>query len=192
MCKITVFTNRFTIYWTCEDCGVTLQNPVPSYPTDFLMEHVHKEENTTKQLYDLGYNDLKKADELARIAIAFDAIVADIRFMPHTRNPEFGQKHLMSVLGLRYKHVGALGNSNYKGEGAIQFVNVDAGMEIIHGLLAHKSTIIMCACWNRTNCHRLLAVQEYERRFGHISTPVTKQIAAQILAKNSTSQMPLF
>jgi len=104
----------------------------------------------SNQLYDLGYNDLKKAEELAQIAESLGAIVADIRFMPHTRNPEFSHKHLMEVLGENYVHVGELGNANYKGAGGIELANVEAGMAIMRGLLANKPVIIMCACWKRS------------------------------------------
>lgn len=147
------------------------------------------------QLYDLGYNDLKKAEELAQIAKALDAVIVDIRFMPHTRNPEFGKNHLQEILGKDYIHVGALGNKNYRGEGEIQLVNTDEGMNVIHKLLETKSVILMCACWKRSECHRLIVANEYEARHGITTTPITKSQARMILANitaESNPQLPLF
>jgi len=146
-------------------------------------------------LYDIGYNDLKKAEELAQVAKALGAIVADIRFYPHTRNPEFSLKHLQAVLGENYVHVGELGNANYKGEGGIQLADAEAGMTILHDLLANKPVIIMCACWKRSECHRVHVAGEYEKRFGVATTPITRSEARTLLetaqaAKNP--QMPLF
>ena len=115
--------------------------------------------------------------------------------MPHTRNPEFSHKHLQEVLGENYVHVGELGNANYKGTGDIQLVNIESGMRIIQGLLASKSVIIICACWKRSECHRLHVATEYEKLFGIATTPISRQYAREILAlvkAENDPQIPLF
>lgn len=191
--------NDLTVLYTCEDCNSTLQNPTLECLDEYLKEHHGHRITTSKeiqtQFYDLGYNDLKKAEELALVAIALGAVVADIRFQPHTRNPEFSNKHLMEVLGENYIHVGALGNQNYKGEGETRLVNADEGIQIINDLLKTKSVIIMCACWDRKNCHRLDVAHEYEKRFGLLASPITRSDARKLIAEmqaTSNPQMPLF
>ncbi len=185
------------IYYTCEKCTVTIQNPTLECLDEWLKEH-HGHKITTEQkhpLYDLGYNDLKKADELAQIAQALSAIVVDIRFMPHTRNPEFSQTHLREVLGENYVHVGELGNANYKGEGGIELVNVESGMMITHGLLAMKPVILICACWKRAECHRLTVADEYKKRYGVATNPITRSDARTLLSsieEKNNPQLPLW
>lgn len=188
-----------TTYYTCENCSVALQNPTLEVLDEWLKDHKgHKivtEKKVQTQFYDLGYNDLKKADELALVALSLGAVVADIRFQPHTRNPEFSQTHLQEVLGENYIHVGALGNQNYKGEGETRLVNADEGMKIINDLLKTKSVIIMCACWDRKNCHRLDVAHEYEKRFSILTSPITRSDARTLISamkSASSPQMPLF
>ncbi|MBK8467700.1 MAG: DUF488 domain-containing protein [Chloracidobacterium sp.] len=142
-------------------------------------------------LYDLGYNDFKKAEELLQVTKALNAVIADIRFMPHTRNPEFSQKHLQEVLGARYAHIQALGNKNYRGEGATEFADVEKGVAELHGLMEKGNVIVMCACWKRSDCHRLDAAEEYQKRFGITVTPITKAGARKLIEK-SNPQMTLF
>jgi hypothetical protein len=180
------------VYYTCEDCTVTLQNPTLECLDEWLKEHSgHKIVTTRKHpLYDLGYNDLKKAEELAQIAEALGAIVADIRFMPHTRNPEFSQKHLREILGENYVHVGDLGNANYKGTGGIELENVESGMMILNGLLAMKPVILICACWKRSECHRLYVAEEYKRRYGLATSPISRQDARTLLESIKVKNNP--
>lgn len=141
-------------------------------------------------LYDLGYNDLKKADDLAKLAQALNAVVADVRYMPHTRNPEFSQTHLIELLGKDYVHIRELGNENYRGDG-IHLVDVDKGMMLLHSLLSKKSVILICACWDRPHCHRLGVTQEYERRYNLATQPLTRQKCREIIMTNSIHQPPL-
>lgn len=184
--------NAPDLYYTCEDCTVTLQNPDLGVLDEWMEKHHgHKIVTTRKYgFYDLGYNDLKKADELAQIANYLDSVVVDIRFQPHTRNPEFSLEHLQETLKGRYVHIGELGNKNYKGEGEIQLVNAEAGVAKIHSLLAEKSVIVICACWKRSDCHRLVVSSEYEKRHGVASTAISRSDARGILAKVKSDQDP--
>lgn len=183
-----------TIYYSCRKCNEVFQNPSEENLKTWLKEHdghkIEKDVLMNTVLYDLGYNDLKKAEELAQIAKHLDAVVADIRFMPHTRNPEFSQTHLVEVLGDRYVHIGELGNKNYKGDGPIELVDKKAGLLKIEELLASKSVIMICACWKRSECHRLDASREYEAKNGIASTPITRADARKILNKIKADQDP--
>jgi hypothetical protein len=197
MDKTEPLITQTLVYYTCEDCTVTLQNPTLECLDEWFKEHSsHKIVTTRKHpLYDLGYNDLKKAEELAQIAEALGAIVADIRFMPHTRNPEFSQKHLREILGESYVHVGALGNANYKGTGGIQLENVESGMMILNGLLWKRPIILICACWKRSECHRVYVADEYEKRYGVATNPITRSYARELLSsteEKNNPQLPLW
>jgi hypothetical protein len=184
--------NAPDLYYTCEDCTATLQNPDLEVLDEWMKEHHGHKIITTRKygLYDLGYNDLKKAVELAQIADHLGAIVVDIRFQPHTRNPEFSLTHLQEVLGKSYIHIGELGNKNYKDEGEIQLVNAEVGIAKVHSLLAEKSVILICACWKRLDCHRLVVSNEYKKRHKVASTPISRADARSILAKVKSDQDP--
>ncbi|MBI5954344.1 MAG: hypothetical protein HY865_22025 [Chloroflexi bacterium] len=180
------------VYFECRQCKCVLQNPTPDVLDEWKKEHQgHTVTETRKYpLFDLGYNDLKKAGELAQIANELGAVIADIRFMPHTRNPEFSLKHLQEVLGDKYIHVGELGNANYKGTGGIQLANTEAGMRILHGLLANSAVIIICACWKRSECHRVYVAKEYEKRYNVDSTPITRTSARDLLSSVEEKNNP--
>lgn len=186
-----------SIYYTCNKCIHTLQNPSsPENIAEFMTEHHGHPIVVTKKnyLFDLGYNDLKKADELLAIAKTLGATVADIRFQPDTRNPEFSRKHLAEILGDDYVHIGELGNANYKGNDGIKLVDTGKGIEKLHALLAIKPVIIICACWKRNECHRLQVGYEYSKRYDISSTPITRANAREIVnefKKANDPQIPL-
>jgi hypothetical protein len=122
-------------------------------------------------LYDLGYigcilPDLKAAVE------ATGATLLDIRFSPYSKNPTWNRNNLVKALGEQYVHCRSLGNENYRMVGMenVKFVDLDQGMIMIFGLLQKGPVIVMCACKDVNHCHRLLAVLEYEKRIGQVST----------------------
>lgn len=185
------------IYYTCKKCVHTLQNPTEQEDIDeFMSRHSGHdlEISTVNYLFDLGYNDLKKADEFLAVAKSLGAIVADIRFQPDTRNPEFSRKHLAEILGEDYIHIGELGNANYKGTGETKLADIETGMAKLHTLLEIKPVIMICACWKRNDCHRLQVGYEYSKRHGMSSVAITRKDAREIVAefkKANDPQMPL-
>jgi len=136
----------------------------------------------THSLFDLGYNDLKKHTELARIAVYLDAYVADLRFVPNTRNPEFSKTTLSAVLAERYYHFGELGNKNYRGND-VQIVDLETGLPKLHELLQVKPVIIMCACWDRKGCHRMVVAAEYQKAYGLATKPLSRSVIKDILSQ---------
>lgn len=39
MCKVVITTNHLNIFFTCETCNCTYQNPRPFWPVEWLEEH---------------------------------------------------------------------------------------------------------------------------------------------------------
>lgn len=107
-------------------------------------------------LYSAGYVGTTLAALQAK-AEALNAVIADVRFMPYSRNPDFRQVHMRRVLEARYTHVLALGNRNYK-SAALPFdlVSAETGSKVIQRLLTDNSVILLCACRHVDTCHRKL------------------------------------
>lgn len=122
-------------------------------------------------LYDLGYIGCNLLDLKAAVE-ATGAILLDVRFSPRSRNPTWNRYNLVKVFGEQYVHCRSLGNENYKVAGLenVIFVDLETGIVRITELLRKGPTIIMCACKDVDHCHRLLIVQEYEKRTGQAST----------------------
>lgn len=81
----------------------------------------------------------------------------DVRYAAETRNKTFAKSTLRTKLperGIRYEHVRALGNRNYRG-GPMQIVDLDAGLAEVERVLAeHRTVVLMCACRTVDGCHR--------------------------------------
>jgi hypothetical protein len=124
-------------------------------------------------LYDLGYIGCNLPDLKAAVTTT-GATLLDIRFSPYSRNPTWSGNNLVKVFGEQYVHCRSLGNENYKMAGMenVKFVDLDKGIIMICGLLQKGPVIVMCACKDVNHCHRLLAVQEYEKRTGQASTHI--------------------
>jgi len=111
-------------------------------------------------LYTVGYTGLTPAALLAT-ASALNAVIADIRIAPRSRNPVWNKKWLLEAWGPHYIHVSELGNRNYKGEfgeGTL-LVDVETGVTRIADLLARQPVILMCACVDAASCHRTPAAE---------------------------------
>lgn len=106
-------------------------------------------------VYGLGYSG-RDLDDIVRIAQRLDAIVADIRFSPYSRNPQFRQPALQARLGADYVHMRSFGNRNYKG-GPIEIVNYADGKAWV--LQQTRDVILMCMCKDPATCHRTTVMQ---------------------------------
>ena len=118
-------------------------------------------------LYTVGYTGLTPAALLAT-ANTLDAIIADIRIAPRSRNAVWNKKRLIEAWGPRYVHVGELGNRNYKGEFGEGTLLVDeaAGVAAIVALLQRQPVILMCACVDAASCHRTPAAEAVAAQTG--------------------------
>jgi len=115
-------------------------------------------------LHTFGYSG-RWPDELQALAERLDALVVDIRFSPHSRNPDWSGGRLQQQLGERYYHLPALGNRNYQG-GPIAFVDLEAGVAAVGELLEQRAVILLCACAEVRRCHRLLAAEAIAVQYG--------------------------
>ena len=86
------------------------------------------------KLYTYGYSG-RTPHKLQTLAKQLEAVVADIRFSPRSRIPDWSGGRLQKLLGDRYRHLPALGNRNYKG-GPVEFV------DLAHRLGAGKATAV--------------------------------------------------
>jgi uncharacterized protein (DUF488 family) len=135
-----------------------------------------------KQLFDIGYSEIKDSKLLQKVAEKLDAIVVDARFSPRSRNPTWNQSNLVKLLGERYEHVQALGNRNYKG-GPVEFVNTEEAIREVDNLLTQKPVILMCMCPNRERCHRTEFARIFEKRTGIHSTPLTLELCQELVGE---------
>lgn len=125
-----------------------------------------------QSLYTFGYSG-KQPDALLALTEQLDAIpygirsviVADIRFSPRSRIPQWNGGRLAKLLGDRYHHLPALGNRNYKG-GPVEIVDLEAGVAQVADLLVHQPVILLCVCADIQHCHRRLAAEAILARYG--------------------------
>lgn len=140
-------------------------------------------DDSSKQLFDIGYTEINNLDVLARAIEKLDAVLIDVRLSPRSRNPMWTKKSLVNKLGDRYIHAPDLGNLNYKG-GGIDIKDIDQGiMQILHNL-SKNHVILMCVCSHRSKCHRANIVGKIEKRHGVDSIALTRRMVAYIAGPN--------
>ena len=124
-------------------------------------------------LYTLGYLAWTPA-AVVQCVQDLGAVVADIRFSPTSRHPAWRQATLRRTLGECYRHIGALGNRNYKG-GPVELVDLEAGLTTLGELLAVSPVILLCGCRDVQACHRRVVAEACAARYGmpisHLTPP---------------------
>jgi hypothetical protein len=111
--------------------------------------------------YTTGYTG-KRVEDLPALLDFHDAVLADIRFAPHSRHLQWRKDYLKILLKDRYRHVPALGNRNYKTGGTIQIHNPEIGIRLIESW--ETNVILLCACADLEKCHRRIVKADLERR----------------------------
>jgi len=149
-----------------------------------------------KNIYDLGYLEIKKLEKLVSLVRTLDTVLVDVRFSPNSRNPQYRQDALKKTLGERYFHVKSLGNKNFKG-GPIEFLDLQGGLDTLAHLLQEKNVIVLCACWSRERCHRLVIANAFEKEYGVTSIPLTSELVDEIIGAtkptlSNDTQLSLF
>lgn len=133
------------------------------------MEYKYK--NVSKQIFTVGYQSLKKIDDLVALAREKQAAVVDIRYRPWSQDEQWQDKHIQQVF-LREKLYNTyywcrdLGNINYRDNLPIKLWQPQAGVKMISNMLNHGPVIFMCACWDLMTCHRLVAAELLEKELG--------------------------
>lgn len=107
----------------------------------------------------------KQLESLTELLDRHEALLADIRFAPHSRDIRWTKNYLSLMLKNRYRHVIALGNRNFdKPDAPIQIHNLELGIRLIESW--GSNVVLVCACEELENCHRNVVKTELERR-GH-------------------------
>jgi hypothetical protein len=95
------------------------------------------------------------------------ALLCDIRFSPHSRNPQYTQRQLQARFGERYRHVPALGNRHYRG-GEIDIVDYAQGQQEIAAYLQDWfAVVLLCVCAEVQTCHRKLVAERLSLHLGY-------------------------
>lgn len=115
------------------------------------------------KIYTYGYSG-RTPHELQTLAEQLQAVVADIRFSPRSRIPDWSGGRLQKLLGDRYRHLPALGNRNYRG-GPVEFVDLATGVVEVGELLRQQPVILLCVCADVQRCHRLPAAEAIVTRY---------------------------
>lgn len=104
-------------------------------------------------LYSCGYQG-HQVEALRQQAERLDAIVADVRLKPFSRDPAWRRGPLERVLGARYVWIEALGNLNYRGPGPVLLKDAEAGLAVLREFLSQRPVILLCVCASPVACHR--------------------------------------
>jgi uncharacterized protein (DUF488 family) len=113
-----------------------------------------------QKIYTTGYSGKNIAD-LKPMLDALDAVLADIRFAPHSEILHWRKVYLKVLLDWKYLHISNLGNRTFK-EDRITIQNLKLGIETILNL--NKNVVLMCGCKELDNCHRLVIAGELMQR----------------------------
>ena len=108
------------------------------------------------RFYTLGYLG-RTLPEVAAILEERNAMLADIRLVPYSRNKAFIKAVLERTLGPRYVWVRALGNLNYKTGGPVALADYTMGRTAI--LALDTPVVLMCACRDYGRCHRAVVAE---------------------------------
>lgn len=146
--------------------------------------------NDLKRLYDVGYQEVK-FDLLEKVLKYTGAVLVDVRFAPTSGNAAFRKETLQKNLGSAYEHVHDLGNANYRGVETV-IVNLEAGCKRVVEILKNRPAILMCACWKRSECHRMNAVNFLSDMYAVHSVPLTRALCKDIVDQNEPTQFGLF
>ncbi len=109
-----------------------------------------------QKLYTTGYGGKNIAD-LKPMLDALDAVLVDVRFVPHSEILHWRKTYLKVLLDWKYLHVPNLGNRTFK-EDRITIQNLKLGIETVLNL--ERNAVLMCGCEKLENCHRLMIAGE--------------------------------
>lgn len=109
-----------------------------------------------RKIHTTGYGGKNVAD-LKPMLDALDAVLVDIRFVPHSEILHWRKTYLKVLLDWKYLHVPNLGNRTYK-EDKITIQNLKLGTETVLSL--DRNAVLLCGCEKLEECHRLVIAGE--------------------------------
>lgn len=124
-------------------------------------------------VFTFGYQG-RSVDDLKQAAIDHQAVVVDVRISPFSRDKTWAKFSLSRSLAGRYVHVSEFGNENYKG-GPTKLKDAERGIERVRPLLETRNIILLCACWNQSQCHRTEVAQVLSDALGAEVVHLRKQ-----------------
>ena len=113
-----------------------------------------------RKIYTTGYGRKNVAD-LKPMLDALDAVLVDIRFVPHSEILHWRKTYLKVLLDWKYLHIPNLGNRTFKEE-KITIQNLQLGIETVLNL--ERNAVLMCGCEKLENCHRLTIAGEFMKQ----------------------------
>ena len=113
-----------------------------------------------QKIFTTGYAE-KSVEKLPLLLDKKEAVLADIRFVPHSKDLEWRKIYLSMLLGKRYHHVSALGNRMSQTD-KIQIHNMELGIRLIESWKVN--VVLMCGCADFEKCHRRVIKNEFEKR----------------------------
>jgi uncharacterized protein (DUF488 family) len=143
-----------------------------------------------KQLYDVGYQSVDR-DLLFAALKKLNAVLVDVRYSPRSRDAKWDGKKLAELLEDGYVHMPEFGNKNYKGN-SIELASPEAGVLMLYQILAERPAILMCACWNRSWCHRAVAAKWFEDKYGVSSQGLKKSDLKALACEPEPEQLGFF
>lgn len=109
--------------------------------------------------YTVGYGNYPVA-RLFKAARSVNGHILDIRHAPRSERPEWCEEALAATFGVRYEHLPALGNRQYRasrtGSAEPEIVDMEAGAARVRAVMEEtgRSPVLICACSDFARCHR--------------------------------------
>ena len=135
-------------------------------------------------IYTLGYTGWK-VDDVADVLERLNAILADVRMVPRSRNPIWNSGALAKRFGDRYVWLKQFGNRNYKGTfEQTEIVDFAAGEKRLRELTAGgKPVVLFCGCPDVTQCHRKVLAdwlaESWSADVNHLTRPDNRNSGGQ-------------
>ena len=108
------------------------------------------------KLFTYGYAG-GKPEDLQSFLEETGALLVDIRMSPRSKMAQWTGQALRERFGTTYLHLPQLGNLNYANGGPIKLANPAQALDRLRPILAERSIILLCACYDWQRCHRLTA-----------------------------------
>ena len=110
-------------------------------------------------VYTTGYGG-RTTEEVVKAVKAVNGVLVDIRFSPHSKQPNRDGFDLRRAMGDdEYVWLKHFGNKNYQG-GPIELVDFERGVHYLDKILATgRPAVLMCACGRPDHCHRKVVAQ---------------------------------
>lgn len=118
-------------------------------------------------VYTVGYKGLPP-QELKEKVESVNGVLVDTRFRPYSPAPMWKQHALRELMGGlmneggRYLHLKGFGNENYQTPGMenVRLHDPELAFRIIRGMLeVGVPPVLLCACTDPFQCHRVIAAQ---------------------------------